>query len=264
MNQDIDGLSLAELRQMIRTNKFTGSTSGLAKGYLQANLAIMPADWANDFLLFCQRNPVACPLIGMTDPGCKYLAEIGIEIDISTDVPEFQIFRNGQFDQSVNDLSEHWQDDLVTFVLGCSFSFEEALQQTGLQIRNIEQNTNVSMYDTSLACKPAGRFSGNYVVSMRPFLAADAIRAIQVTSRFPMAHGAPIHFGDPELIGIQNISQPDYGDPVLVYENEVPVFWACGVTPQNIIRNSKPPFCITHAPGKMLITDRLNNEFALL
>ncbi|MDC0610824.1 putative hydro-lyase [Vibrio sp.] len=264
MSRDLSSLSLSELRQLIRSNQHTGPTSGLAKGYLQANLAIMPADWATDFLLFCQRNPVACPLIGMTDPGSKYLPEIGAEIDISTDVPEFHIFRDGKFEQSVNDLNEHWRDDLVTFVLGCSFSFEDALQQTGLKVRNIEQNTNVSMYDTSIACKPAGRFSGNYVVSMRPFIPSDAIRAIQVTSRFPMAHGAPIHFGDPALIGIKDISQPQYGEPVSIYENEVPVFWACGVTPQNVIRNSKPPFCITHAPGKMLITNRLNNEYAFL
>ena len=136
--------------------------------------------------------------------------------------------------------------------------------QTGLKVRNIEQNCNVSMYDTNIACQPAGRFKGNMVVSMRPFTPSDAIRAIQVTTRFPKAHGAPVHFGNPSAIGITDIQAPNYGDKVEVKANEVPLFWACGVTPQNVVRASKPPFCITHAPGKMLITDRLNSEFAFL
>lgn len=257
-------LSLAELRQKIRVNAYSGSTSGLAPGYLQANLVMLPADWANDFLLFCQKNPVACPLIGVTEPGSPFLAEIGADIDISRDVPEYHVFYNGQFETSVSDLSEHWRDDLVIFVLGCSFSFEEALIQSGLTVRNIEQGRNVSMYDTQIACQPAGRFSGNMVVSMRPFTPKDAIRAIQITSRYPKAHGAPVHFGDPAAIGIRDINTPNYGEAVDIFDGEVPVFWACGVTPQNVIRQSKPPICITHAPGKMLITDLLNNALSVL
>ena len=204
------------------------------------------------------------PLIGVTEPGEKHLAEIGMSIDISRDVPEYCLLYNGKQEGSTYDLEKHWQDDFVTFALGCSFSFEEALAQSGLTIRNIEQGCNVSMYDTNIACQPAGQFSGNMVVSMRPYTPADAIRAIQITSRFPKAHGAPVHFGNPETIGIGDISNPDYGDPVTLKEDEVPVFWACGVTPQNVIRESKPPICITHAPGKMLITDRLSNEFTIL
>ncbi len=216
------------------------------------------------FLLFCQKNPVACPLIDVTQPGEKYLQSIGRDIDLSTDVPEYHVFYDGEFETAVSDLSTLWREDLVTFVLGCSFSFEEALIQSGLSIRNIDEGKNVSMYDTSIPCQSSGKFSGNYVVSMRPFTSIDAIRAIQITTRFPKAHGAPVHFGDPSLIGINDISTPNYGDAVEIKPNEVPVFWGCGVTPQNVIRQSRPPFCITHAPGKMLITDRLSSEFAVL
>ena len=264
MTNGLASLSPADVRAFIRTNEHKGSTSGLAKGYLQANLLILPADWAADFLLFCQKNPVACPLIGVSEPGNPYIPELGYDIDVSRDVPEYHVFHDGEFSEAVNDLGQHWRDDLVIFALGCSFSFEDALMQAGLKVRNIEQKTNVSMYDTNIACLPAGKFSGNMVVSMRPFTPKDAIRAIQVTSRFPKAHGAPVHFGSPETIGIKDITQPNYGEAVDIYDGEVPVFWACGVTPQNVVRHSKPPFCITHSPGKMLITDLLNNAHAVL
>ncbi|OCH26538.1 hypothetical protein A6D98_00540 [Aliivibrio fischeri] len=260
----LNTLPLKELRDLIRNNQFTGSTTGCAAGYLQANLVILPAEWATDFLLFCQKNPVACPLIDVTQPGEKYLQSIGRDIDLSTDVPEYHVFYDGEFETAVPDLSTLWREDLVTFVLGCSFSFEEALIQSGLSIRNIDEGKNVSMYDTNIPCQSSGKFSGNYVVSMRPFTSIDAIRAIQITTRFPKAHGAPVHFGDPSLIGINDISNPNYGDAVEIKPNEVPVFWGCGVTPQNVIRQSRPPFCITHAPGKMLITVRLSSEFAVL
>lgn len=256
--------ALHALRQQIRINAFTGSTTGAAPGYLQANLVILPAAWATDFLLFCQKNPVTCPLIDVTLPGEKSLASIGSDIDLSRDVPEYHVFYDGEFEVSVSDLSTLWQDDLVTFVLGCSFSFEEALIQAGLSIRNIDQGKNVSMYDTKIPCQSTSLFHGNYVVSMRPFTPADAIRTIQITTRFPKAHGAPVHFGDPAAIGIADVMAPNYGDAVDIYAGEVPVFWGCGVTPQNVIRQSRPPFCITHAPGKMLITDRLSSEFAVL
>ncbi|UTV29848.1 putative hydro-lyase [Photobacterium atrarenae] len=264
LQQSLASLSRQALREQIRANTYTGSTSGLVPGYLQANLVMLPADWATDFLLFCQKNPVACPLIGVTEPGQPFLDEIGAAIDISRDVPEYHVFHDGQFTAKVPDLEVYWRDDLVIFVLGCSFSFEEALIQSGLTVRNIEQQRNVSMYDTQITCQPAGRFHGNMVVSMRPFTPKDAIRAIQITSRYPKAHGAPVHFGDPAAIGIQDINTPDYGEAVDIHADEVPVFWACGVTPQNVLRQSKPPICITHAPGKMLITDVLNNALAVL
>lgn len=259
-----ENISLQELRQQIRSNEFTDSTTGCAPGYLQANLVMLPASWAADFLLFCQKNPTTCPLIDVTEPGDKYLFSLGRDIDLSTDVPEYNVFFDGKLDTSVSDLSEYWRDDLVTFVLGCSFSFEEALIQSGLSVRNIDEGKNVSMYDTLIPCQAAGKFSGNYVVSMRSFSPADAIRAIQITTRFPKAHGAPIHFGDPKAIGIKDITSPEYGDAILIKEGEVPVFWGCGVTSQNVIRQSRPPFCITHSPGKMLITDRLSSEFVVL
>ncbi|MBU2924804.1 putative hydro-lyase [Colwellia sp. 1_MG-2023] len=258
-------LSAYELRQLIRHDKFNENTSGFAQGCVQGNIVILPKDWANDFLQFCQFNPKPCPLIGMSEnAGDFLLPELGKDIDIRSDVPGYRLFVDGTFQQEFTDIKELWRDDLVTFVLGCSFSFEDALIADGLEIRNISENKNVPMYRTNIPCKTAGRFSGETVVSMRPMLAKDAIRAIQICSRFPSVHGAPIHFGQPELIGIDDINKPDYGDSVTIKENEVPVFWACGVTPQLVLEQTKPPFCITHSPGKMLVTDIANSTLAVL
>lgn len=257
--------SAFQLRQQIRRNEFTSNTSGFAQGCVQGNIVILPKDWASDFLQFCQFNPKPCPLIGMSaKAGDFLLPELGENIDIRTDVPGYRLFKNGKLDQELTDIKSLWRDDLVTFVLGCSFSFEEALIADGLEIRNISENKNVPMYRTNIRCKTAGRFSGDTVVSMRPMLPKDAIRAIQICSRFPAVHGAPIHFGQPELIGINDINNPDYGDAVTIKDNEVPVFWACGVTPQLVLEQTKPPFCITHSPGKMLITDIANSTLAVL
>ena len=258
-------LSAYELRQLIRHDKFNENTSGFAQGCVQGNIVILPKDWANDFLQFCQFNPKPCPLIGMSvNAGDFLLPDLGENIDIRTDVPGYRLFVDGVFEQEFTNIKERWRDDLVTFVLGCSFSFEDALLADGLEIRNISENKNVPMYRTNIPCKTAGRFSGETVVSMRPMLAKDAIRAIQICSRFPSVHGAPIHFGDPDLIGITNINKPDYGDSVTIKDNEVPVFWACGVTPQLVLEQTKPPFCITHSPGKMLVTDIANSTLAVL
>lgn len=258
-------LNAYELRQLIRQGKFTGNTSGFAQGCVQGNIVILPKDWANDFLQFCQFNPKPCPLIGMSEQtGNFYLPALGNDIDIRTDVPGYRLFVNGVLEQETTDIKTLWRDDLVTFVLGCSFSFEEALIADGIEIRNISENKNVPMYRTNIACKTAGRFNGETVVSMRPMLPKDAIRAIQICSRFPSVHGAPIHFGQPELIGINDINNPDYGDAVTINNNEVPVFWACGVTPQLALERTKPPFCITHSPGKMLVTDIVNSTLAVL
>ncbi|WP_088330033.1 putative hydro-lyase [Lacimicrobium sp. SS2-24] len=253
------------LRQQIRKGQFKGNTSGQAPGFVQCNLAILPADYANDFLRFCQLNPKPCPLIGMAArPGNYLLEEAGRDVDIRTDVPAYQLFENGQATQQVSDLMDVWRDDLVTFMLGCSFSFEEALLADGLEIRNISEGVNVPMYRTNIPCTPAGRFSGNMVVSMRPMAAADAIRAVQICSRFPAVHGAPVHLGDPALIGIEDISRPDFGEAVTIHPGELPVFWACGVTPQLAIAEAKPPFCITHSPGCMLVTDIPNSKLSVL
>jgi len=258
-------LSAFELRQLIRGNNFTGNTSGYAKGKVQGNVVILPQNWAADFLQFCQVNPKPCPLIGMsTTPGDFSLNDLGKDIDIRTDLPGYRLFEQGQLTQELTDISALWTNNLVSFVLGCSFSFEESLIESGIEIRNISENKNVPMYNTNIACKSAGRFSGNMVVSMRPMVAKDAIRAIQICSRFPSVHGAPIHFGEPSLIGIDDINTPDYGDNVTIKAHETPVFWACGVTPQLALMQSRPPLCITHSPGKMLVTDINNSSLAVL
>ncbi|MEM1110511.1 MAG: putative hydro-lyase [Pseudomonadota bacterium] len=253
------------LRKEIRGGAFTGNTSGLAPGYVQCNLMILPADWALDFMGFCQQNPKPCPLVAASaQPGDAHIAALGEDLDIRTDVSGYRVFENGEEVASVDDVSEFWRDDLVVFAIGCSFSFEEALLADGLEIRNITEGLNVPMYDTGIPCAPSGRLSGNMVVSMRPFLAADAIRAIQICTRFPSVHGAPVHIGDPAQIGIADIARPEYGDAVSIKDGELPVFWGCGVTPQAVVAASRPPFCITHAPGKMLVTDLLNSKLAVL
>jgi len=252
------------LRQLIRSGQHCVNTSGYSKGYVQCNLVILPSDWANEFLQFCQLNPKPCPLIAMGRPGEFNVKELGVDIDIRSDIPRYRIFKDGEMTDEVTDIGQHWRDDLVVFLLGCSFSFEEALLNDGLDVRNISEGVNVPMYRTNLACKPAGRFSGNTVVSMRPFVARDAIRAIQICSRFPSVHGAPIHFGSPQDIGIIDISRPDFGDSVTIKDGETPVFWACGVTPQVALEQAKPPFCITHSPGCMLVTDLPNSQLAIL
>ncbi len=252
------------IRLAARAGAFDGPTAGLAPGFVQGNLVALPGNLAADFLRFCQLNPKPCPLIGMTQRGEATVPALGADLDLRTDVPRYRVFRNGALSHETSDISDLWDDDMVGFVLGCSFSFEEALVADGLRLKHVEAGTNVSMYRTNIACEPSGPFAGPLVVSMRPFRPPDAIRAIQITTRFPAVHGAPIHFGDPEQIGIRDLSCPDYGDPVEVGRNEVPVFWACGVTPQAAIVESRIPFAITHAPGCMLVTDVPNSRLATL
>jgi uncharacterized protein YcsI (UPF0317 family) len=239
-------------------------TSGMAPGFVQGNLAILPKALAADFARFCQLNPKPCPLLASSEPGDPRLPTLGEDLDIRTDIPLYRVWKNGELVEEVTDLKKVWRDDLVSFVLGCSFSFEEALIEAGLELRHQTQNSNVPMYRTNIECKPSGPFHGPMVVSMRPFKPADAIRAVQVTTRFPSVHGAPVHLGKPELIGIKDIAKPDYGDAVPVKDDEFPVFWACGVTPQSVVATAKPEFCITHAPGYMLVTDLLNAQLAVL
>lgn len=254
---------LAE-RLRIRKGDFAGQTAGLAPGRVQGNLAILPADYANEFLRFCQANQKPCPLLAVSEPGDPMLPGLGEDIDIRTDVPRYRVFRDGVLDDEPTDIGAIWRDDLVTFVIGCSFSFEEALIADGIPLRHVQMNRNVAMYKTSIPCRSAGRFHGTMVVSMRPLKAADAIRAVQITSRFPNVHGAPVHLGDPGLIGIRDISQPEFGEAVPIAAGELPVFWACGVTPQVAIANARPPLAITHLGGHMLITDLINSRLAML
>jgi uncharacterized protein YcsI (UPF0317 family) len=250
-------------RKSIRCGEWVSHTSGLAEGYVQGNIVILPEAQANDFLRYCQRNPKPCPLLAVGEPGQANLPTLGHDIDIYTDVPRYRVWREGVLVDEPTDISSLWRKDLVTFVLGCSFSFEQALTEAGLSMRHIQQNLNVAMYRSNIATEAAGAFSGPMVVSMRPFKAADAIRAIQITSRFPDVHGAPVHIGNPAQIGIADLSKPDYGDAVDVLPDEIPVFWACGVTPQAAITKARLDFCITHAPGAMLITDLLNHQLAI-
>src|SRR5262245_43098840 len=232
-------------RLAIRAGRHARHTAGTAPGYVQGNLAILPADYAAEFATWCQRNPKPCPLLASSDPGDPHLPALGEDLDIRTDVPRYRVFRDGNLVAEPTDIRELWREDLVAFVLGCSFSFEEALLAAGVPLRHIELGHGVPMYRTSIETAPSGRFRGPMVVSMRPLRAADAIRAIQITSRFPAVHGAPVHLGDPGLIGIADIARPDWGEPIEVRSDELPVFWACGVTPQAALAQARPPLCIT-------------------
>ncbi len=252
-----------DVRRECRSGQFDGQTSGLAPGYVQGNLAILPQDWAMDFLRYCQANPKPCPLLGVSETGNPELPALGAGLDIRTDLPRYRVWEHGHLVASPTDIKSVWRDDLVSFVIGCSFAFEEALMQNDIPIRHIECGCNVPMYRTNIPTHPAGRFHGPLVVSMRPMKPADAIRTIQVTTRLPAVHGAPIHIGFPEAIGIADLGKPDYGDAVPVESGELPVFWACGVTTQAVIAAARPPFAITHAPGCMLVSDLKNNQLSL-
>jgi uncharacterized protein YcsI (UPF0317 family) len=224
-------------------------------GYVQANLVIVPQEFAYDFLLFCQRNPQPCPLLDVTDAGNPEPHAIAPGADLRVDLPRYRIWQDGRLVEEPTDIVRFWRDDLVSFLIGCSFTFENALLAAGVPVRHIEQNRNVPMYRTNIACRSAGRFFGPLVVSMRPMNTAQAIRATTICARFLRAHGAPVHVGNPKAIGIADIAKPDFGDAVDIHPGEVPVFWACGVTPQAALMQAKLPFAITHAPGHMFVTD---------
>ncbi len=254
--------SALDVRLACRSAGFDGPTTGLASGFVQANLAILPRDWADEFLRFCIANPKPCPLLGIAEPGDPRLPRLGADLDIRADLGRYRVWRDGELVDEPTDIRASWRDDLVSFVIGCSFSFEEPLIAAGIPIRHIACSRNVSMYRTNVPTIPAGRFRGPLVVSMRPLKPADAIRAVQITSRLPAVHGAPVHLGFPEAIGISDLAKPDFGDAVPIEPGELPVFWACGVTPQAAIAAARPPFAITHAPGCMLVTDLKNAELA--
>lgn len=264
MSQDVTAfVSAFEARQAIRRGDWVKHTSGLASRNAQGNIVILPESLAMDFLRFCQRNPKPCPLLAVSEPGDPLLPSLGKDVDIRSDVPLYRVWKQGVLVDEPSDITALWRSDLVTFVLGCSFSFEHALIEAGIELRHVTQGKNVAMYTTNIQTVPAGTFHGPMVVSMRPMTAANAIRAVQISARVPAVHGAPIHLGDPSLIGIRDINQPDFGDAVEILPGELPVFWACGVTPQSVVMAAAPEFCITHAPGCMLITDLLNSDLAL-
>ncbi|EFA22098.1 putative hydro-lyase [Bifidobacterium gallicum] len=235
-------------------------TCGIAHGYAQANLMMLPKDAAFDFLLFALRNPKACPLLEVMEPG-RTLPRTCPGADIRTDVPLYRIWLHGKLVAEVPDLMDFWRDDLVTFVIGCSFTFEFPLMDHGIAVRHIDAKRNVPMYNTSIPCEPAGDFHGNMVVSMRGIPGSQVAQAVQVSGRYPSVHGAPVHVGDPSAIGISDIAHPDYGDEPILEPSDVPVFWACGVTPQAVVMASQPEFAITHAPGHMLITSKRNLDY---
>ena len=257
-------LDAHRLREAVRAGEHTGQTAGLAPGATQANLVALPEADAFDFLRFCVANPKPCPVLDVTDPGSPEPAQMAPGADLRTDVPRYRIWRDGELAEEPTDAREHWRDDLVAFLIGCSFTFERALLAEGLPIRHVEQGVNVPMYRTSVDCTPAGRFSGPLVVSMRPMTPPQAIRATQITSRYTPVHGAPVHVGDPAALGIADLGAPDYGDAVEIRDGELPVFWACGVTPQAVAVASRPELMITHAPGHMFVTDARDETMATL
>lgn len=248
------------VRKMIRDGKITKPTAGMCGGYAQANLVILPKDLAYDFLLFAQRNPKSCPILEVSDIGSRNLKYICEDVDIAKDIPKYRVYEKGVLKGEYTDIEDFWEADFVSFLIGCSFSFESELIKHGIEIRHISEECNVPMYITNVDCVEGGIFNGKMVVSMRPIPSEQVVKAVTVTSTMPKVHGAPIHIGDPELIGITNINSPDFGDSVTINSNEVPVFWPCGVTPQSVIMNVKPKIVITHSPGHMLITDIKNEE----
>lgn len=257
---DYSSMHPQEVKKLIREGKIDFQTSGMCNGYAQANLCILPKDYAFDFLLFCMRNPKPCPVLEVGDVGSREIKTMAEYGDICTDFPKYRIWKNGVLEKEVTDISDYWHDDYVYFLIGCSFSFESELLEADIPVRHIEQGRNVPMFNTNITLQPAGKFKGNMVVSMRPIPDELVVKSVNVTAAMPRVHGAPVQIGNPESIGIFDVTKPDYGDSVTINEHETPVFWACGVTPQNVIMQTKPPIAITHAPGHMFITDIKNSS----
>jgi uncharacterized protein YcsI (UPF0317 family) len=252
---DLKSARGAEVRKLARTGDIAGPTPNMALGYVQANLVVLPREIAYDFLLFCQRNPKPCPLLDVTETGSAEPTGVAPGADLRTDLPRYCVYRYGELVDEPTDLFGWWRDDFIAFLLGCSFTFENALLEAGVPVRHIEMGRNVPMYRTNRMCRLAGSLHGPMVVSMRPLTPTQIVQAVQVCARFPRAHGVPVHFGDPQALGIEDLARPDYGDPVEVRPGETPVFWACGVTPQAVALVAKPALMITHKPGHMFVTD---------
>lgn len=255
------GKEVEEARSRIHRGEHTGPTGGLARGYVQTNLVILPEEYAFDFLKFCIRNPRPCPILEVTDAGSPAPPVMAPDADLRTDVPKYRIYENGRITAEPTDIKSYWREDLVSFLIGCSFTFERALLDAGLYLAHLDQGRNVPMYVTGQECVPSGPFAGPMVVSMRPYRADEIPLAVAVSGRYPTMHGAPVHIGAPEALGIVNIDEPEFGDSISMGEDQTPVFWACGVTPQAVAMDARPPFMITHCPGHMFITDRLDAEY---
>jgi len=253
--------TLREVRSRIRRGEHTGPTGGLAPGFVQANLVVLPEEYAFDFLKFCVRNPRPCPVLEVTDRGSPTPQVMAPEADLRTDVPKYRVYRDGELMDEPEEILSHWRGDLVSFLLGCSFTFETALVDAGLRPMHLKEGKNVPMYVTGRPCVPAGPFAGPMVVSMRPYRADEIPLAVAVSGRYPTMHGAPVHVGDPESLGIRDLNAPEFGDAVALSEDRLPVFWACGVTPQAVAMQVRPSLMITHSPGHMFVTDRRNAEY---
>jgi uncharacterized protein YcsI (UPF0317 family) len=251
-----------DVRSRIRSGEHEGPTAGLAPGHVQTNLVILPYDYAFDFLKFCVRNPKPCPVLEVTDAGSPEPAVMAPGADLRTDVPKYRVYREGQLVDEPTDIEAYWRGDLVSFLIGCSFTFERALLDAGLRLAHVDQGRNVPMYVTGRECVPSGPFAGPMVVSMRPYLPEEIPQAVAISGRYPTMHGAPVHIGDADLLGVTDMHDPEFGEPVEIAENQVPVFWACGVTPQAVAISARPPLMITHSPGHMFVTDRLDTEYA--
>lgn len=257
-NRSFSDAKPSDVRALIRAGKLNGPTAGMCGPYAQANLVVLPKNLAYDFLLFTQRNPKACPLLEVLDEGSRTPRTLARGSDVATDIPKYRVYVRGILREECNDVAHLWREDFVSFLIGCSFSFEGELLAAGVPVRHIEEGRNVPMYRTNIPCAEAGSFRGNVVVSMRPIPHAQIVKAVNATSSMPRVHGGPLHIGDPARIGIGDLSRPDFGDAVTIRDGEVPVFWACGVTPQAVIMEAKPEIAITHAPGHMFITDVKN------
>jgi uncharacterized protein YcsI (UPF0317 family) len=253
----------AELRQMAAEGKFDKPTAGICDGYVQANLVALPETHAADFERFCRANPKPCPLLEIVGPGTSKTSRLAPGADLVDTLPRYRVWIEGESRHEVTNIRAFYRPDLVFFLLGCSFSFEEALIKAGIALRHVTENKNVSMYRTNIPLTPAGPFQGEMVVSMRPIHRSQVARACIITGRYPDVHGEPVHVGYPEMIGIGNIAEADYGDAVAIRTDEIPVFWACGVTPQNVLVRARLPFAITHAPGYMFVSDMKNEDFAI-
>ena len=252
---EVKNLLPKQIRAACRDGLFFGPTSGLARGYVQANMVVLRSGYAEEFSKFCEKNPQPCPVLEVLDPGDPEVKELASKSDIRSDLPQYRIYRNGIMEKDVSNIRDLWRDDFVTFLLGCSFIAEDALIKEGFLLTHIKETGFVPMYKTSLKCNTAGRFQGEMVVSMRPFKPKEVKKVTEITKNYPMAHGAPVHVGNPSKIGIKDINHPEFGRPVTIQNEQVPVFWACGVTPQVAVENARPPLAITHSPGQMFIAD---------